>query len=140
MAIDPKNISEHESPLRKMVADSQGLKYEAIETLDKAKETKNSYLIMEGDDGGQIYLVAPVEIVKADPQTLHDLLKDLDARKWNDLSMARMYYEIHDVGSGIPGGMGGGIAERGLWVHEGFREIIGEIEKVIRGVLGKLVP
>jgi hypothetical protein len=132
MINDSQTVQDHQSPLRRMVADSQGNKYEAIKTLEEAKKTPNAYLIMEGDDGGQIYLVAPIEAVKCDENTLQNLLEELDARKWDDISMARVFYEVHEPNSGITGGMGGGKAESGLWVHQEFQDLKDKIEKVIR--------
>ena len=130
---EPYSIQDHESPLRKMMANSDGTSYQALRTLDEAKQAENAYLIMEGDDGGQIYLVAPVEMVKADQHTLEALLKDLDDRAWKDISMAHLFYEVHEPETAISGGMGGGRAERDLWVHKDFENIKDGILNVLAG-------
>lgn len=129
-----KNISEHESPMRKMVHDSHGETYTALKSLDDAKKTPNSYLVMEGDDGGQIYLVTPITLVKCNDKTLENLLKSLDALSWNDISMANIYYEVHGSNSIVSGGMGGGKAEKELWVHKDFEKIKDKIAQVLDGM------
>ena len=133
MPNDPKYIKKHESPLRRMIADSHNKEYEALHSLDEARKTKNAYLIMEGDDGGQIYLVVPVGIIKCDEAVLKTLLYDLDAMAWDDSSMAGLYYEIHEADTVVAGGMGGGRAEKNLWVHKDFDGIKDKIKKVIVG-------
>ena len=130
---DSNSIQDHESPLRKIMANTDGTNYQALPPLHEAKQAENAYLIMEGDDCGQIYLVAPVEMVKADQRTLEALLKDLDDRAWKDISMARLFYEVHEPGTAIGGGMGGGRAERDLWVHKHFEDIKDGILNVITG-------
>jgi hypothetical protein len=134
MSDNSNDIQGHESPLRKMISNTHGSQYEALPNLDQAKKTNNAYLIMEGDDGGQIYLVSPVEIIKCDEKTLELLLKDLDAKKWKDLSMAGLYYEVHEPNTTISGGMGGGRAEIDLWVHKDFEELKSKIQNVISGL------
>lgn len=128
-----QNIQDHESPVRKMVSTAQDASYEAIETLEKAKSVKNSYLIMDGDDGGQIYLVCPISLVRCSEQILKGLLKELDEKAWNDISMASLFYEIHEPGRVVSGGMGGGIAENNLWVHKNFDAMKSDIMKVLNG-------
>lgn len=127
-------IKKDESPLRKMLVDSHGSKYRSLKSLNEARHTKNAYLIMEGDDGGQIYLVIPIRLVKCDEKILGALLKDLDFRVWNDISMANIYYEIYEPHTIVGGGMGGGKAEGGLWVHEDFENIKNKIAKVLNGL------
>ncbi len=135
MTDDSKNIQNHESSLRKMVSNSHGTKYEALSNLEEARKVNSAYLIMEGDDGGQIYLVVPAKIIRCDHKVLETLLKDLDDRKWKDISMAGLYFEIHEPNTIIGGGMGGGVAENGLWVHKNFAEIKDKIQNVIEGLI-----
>lgn len=134
MSDDSKNILKHESPIRKMQSDANGKKYTALKNLEEARQAGNAYLIMEGDDGGQIYLVAPVAIVKTTEDTLNDLLKDLDSKAWDDISMAGLYYETHEPNTAVSGGMGGGMAENSLWVHKDFEGFKDKIQKVIEGL------
>lgn len=58
-----KSIPEHQSAVRNMVSESHGLDYKPLKDLEEAKEYDDAYIIMEGDWGGQIYLVAPVRLV-----------------------------------------------------------------------------
>lgn len=133
MSTKKNEIEKNENPLRRMIADSHGLKYEALNSLDEARKTNNAYLVMQGDDGGQIYLTAPVGIVKVNEKILEILLKDIDTLAWNDPSMVGMYYEIHEKNTGVAGGMGGGRVENDLWVHKDFESIKDKIKKVITG-------
>jgi len=123
------------SSLHELVAKAQNKKLETISSFKEALSKKNSYLIMEGDDGGQIYLVCPMSLIKCDEEVLDGLLKKLDAMAWKDISMARLYYEILIPNSIVPGGMGGGIAEEKLWVHKEFENNYSDIQKML--VCGK---
>ncbi len=129
-----KEIQKHESPLRKMISMSHGTEYKSIKNLDEAKKIKHSYLIMEGDDRGQIYLVCPVEKIKCSQKELEVLLNDLDQQAWDDSSMFGLYYEVHNPNTVISGGMGGGMALEDLWVHKDFEKIKNKIEEVINGL------
>lgn len=84
-----------------------------------------TWLVFEGDWGGQMYLTVPVALVRnVDAKKFHALLKTLDAAAWscND-GMGRSYYPYtpaevgSDVSDGVPGGMGGGKLLDGLWLH-----------------------
>lgn len=131
-------LPKHESPLRRMVSNTDGSKYSAMKTLDDAKKESNAYVIMDGDDGGQIYLVCPVERVNCTYEALNILLHDLDALAWNDESMAGLYYEVHEPGEVISGGMGGGRAETELWIHERLDHLKAKIKSVIEGTSKRL--
>ena len=109
--------SRHESPLRRMIADSAATGYEAFATLDAARRAPNAFVILDGDDGGQIYVVAPVERVACPESTLHSLLHDIDACEWNAPDMARLVFERRRPGGAIPGGMGGAVASPNVWTH-----------------------
>ena len=109
--------SRHESPLRRLIADSAATGYEAFASLDAARRSQDAFVILEGDDGGQIYVVAPVERVACSEATLHSLLGDIDAREWNAPDVARLVFERYRAGDGIPGGMGGAVADPNVWTH-----------------------
>ena len=109
--------SRHESPLRRMIADSAATGYQAFASLDAARRSPGAFVILEGDDGGQIYVVAPVERVACAESTLHSLLHDIDSCEWNAPDMARLVFERHQPGDGIPGGMGGAAADPNVWTH-----------------------
>ena len=133
MSEKDSQIQNHESPLRRMMSDSYGVKYTALESLAEARNMNNAYLIMQGDEGGQIYLVIPANLVKCDEKALEVLLKDLDSLSWDDISMANIYYEVYKPNTAVSGGMGGGRAEDGLWVHKDFESIRSKIGRVLEG-------
>ncbi|WP_289355064.1 hypothetical protein [Paenibacillus sp. S-12] len=81
-----------------------------IEDFKKAKAIPDTYVIMEGDWGGQIYLSYPMKYINCSEEILHNLLDDLDSIAWdcNEGEGKGLYYEIRRPGDGIGGGMGGG--------------------------------
>ena len=128
-------IPEHESAVRRMVADAHGGRYEAVEAFDEAKSMTDAVVVMEGDYGGSIYLTCPVRLVQCDEATLWQLLHDLDNHDWKDRDGAGLYFEVAALGSGIAGGTGGGVITDGVWLHPsleklGLRE---RVEAVING-------
>ena len=123
----------YESPVRKIILKGHNIEYRALENLGEAKKHSSTYLIMEGDEGGQIYLVCPVKKIKCKEKNLQLLLEELDSTSWNDVSMAGLYYEQHPVNSMIIGGMGGGRALEDLWIHKNFKKIKSKIKQVILG-------
>ena len=118
----PKIIPNHHSPVRRVIAEAHGAQYEAFRNLEEARAANGAYLIMEGDWGGQIYLVCPVRLVEASEKTLGQLLAELDQIAWsgNAGEGAGIYYEQRQPGAGIAGGMGGGLATDSLWIHPEF--------------------
>ena len=95
----------------------------------EAHADKMCYLIMEGDDGGQIFLTVPVNITNTNEENLSALLKEIDERTWNNPRTRSMYYIHGNDGKEIAGGMDGGLLRTGLWVHptlNGLREYIAE--------------
>ena len=100
-----------------MIADSAATGYESFASLDAARRAPDAFVILEGDDGGQIYVVAPVERVACAESTLHSLLHDIDACEWNAPDVARLVFARHRPGDGVPGGMGGAVADPNVWTH-----------------------
>jgi hypothetical protein len=100
-----------------MMADASGGPYQALHSLAEAQSGPDGAVVLEGDYGGQIYLVAPARKVSCSEEALGQLLADIDAGEWADPEGARVYYERHTLGSGIAGGMGGGIVAADVWVH-----------------------
>ena len=45
-------IPDHESAVRRMVSDTKGGAYEALESLDEARARADTAIVMEGDYGG----------------------------------------------------------------------------------------
>lgn len=130
------HLPQHES-FRRMVADSHGTDYRSYKSLDQAKQDQDAVAILEGDDGGQLYVVIPVRQIQCSLDALQVLLADLDAIAWpgNYEDMKHIYFEHQPVGSGIPGGMGGARSTGQIWIHEEFRKmgLADDIEQVIAG-------
>lgn len=125
----------YEDGLRRMVADAHGTSYRAFPSLDDARRERDAALVMQGDDGGSIYLTCPVRHVHCPEATLRRLLLDLDRRVWNDPGSARLFYELAPVGNGIAGGIGGGAVVDGVWLHPELAamDVRGAVEAVIAG-------
>jgi hypothetical protein len=133
---------QHRSPLRELMAEAAGSAYFAFETLSEAKADPEGVVILEGDDGGQIYIVVPAQQVLCAYKALTRLLHDLDriSWPWNDDNSARIVFERVRRGSDVAGGMGGGIATRDAWIHPELVRLglDGEIRAVLRGEIVRL--
>lgn len=110
-----------------MLADAHGTRYAALRSLEEARRVPDAAVVMEGDDGGSIYLTCPVRLVRCDEAALRQLLLDLDEHDWNDPESTGLFYELLPVGSGVAGGTGGGVVADGVWLHpeleaKGLRE------------------
>lgn len=126
----------YESPLRSIIHATQGGDFKPIPDYNTAKNTKNGYVIFEGDDGGQIYLTCPMKYVNCNHNILLRLLNDIDKMFWNDESACRVFYEAFAVNSGVWGGMGGGVAIDGLWTHDSLQEV-GLLDNILAVITGK---
>ncbi len=124
----------HES-LRRMIADGHGAGYEAVESLAEARAREGFAVVMQGDDGGSIYLTCPAAAIRCDEATLQHLLEDLDARCWNDRDSARLFYERLPVGSRVAGGTGGGLVTEGVWLHPRIEKqgLQAQVQAIIAG-------
>ena len=131
--IEFDGLPSHESGVRRMVSDAEGVDYKSFETLSEAQNHPNTIVVFEGDDGGQIYLVCPVALIKCNETKLYQLLKDIDAYCWNDPAGVNIYYEQRPVAGIIAGGMGGGLVRDDLWLHDEIRKL--RVEKEIKDVL-----
>jgi hypothetical protein len=129
----PDPLPDHESGLRRMMADAAGIPYVALKSLEEARPAPDAVVIFEGDDGGQIYAVVRAADVRCGEETLKTLLYDLDAHAWKDPASARLFYERRPLGATIPGGMGGGRVVEGTWVHADLRFLEASIAAVLRG-------
>jgi hypothetical protein len=111
--------------------------YRALTSLDEAQSYSDGVVILEGDDGGQVYVVSPAAMVRCSDEALEDLLRDLDKIAWphNPPDMARVFFERHEVGEPIWGGMGGATVIADIWIHPEFVEagLQGAIRAVIEG-------
>ena len=122
------------------MAESQGMDYVPLEGFEAARNCPNSIVILEGDDGGTIYLTIPACTVSCSEVALNQLLSDIDGMCWADPTMRRVVYEVLAIGEVVAGGMGGGRVLDGLWLHPeveklGVRQ---DIEDVLRGQLDQI--
>lgn len=83
---------EHESQLRRILADAAGEPYSALQSLEEAKRAA-AVVLMEGDYGGSIYLTCPARVVQCDEPTLRQLALDIDERDWSDPEGVGSFYE-----------------------------------------------
>jgi hypothetical protein len=131
-------VPAHESAVRRLVADAGGTEYTALRSLAEARTCKDATVVLEGDYGGQIYVVAPVGYVKCTEAVLHSLLAELDALEWNEPEGASAFFERRPVGTGVPGGMGGAVVQEGVWVHERLHMHHSAIIQVLAGERGSI--
>lgn len=114
---------------------AEDLPYQPLGSLAEARETSDGVVILEGDYGGQIYVVAPAERVDCNEGALHLLLRDLDEIAWpgseDDASSVR--FEKLARGSKVPGGMGGGRVEDDVWIHPELTRHADAIREVLAG-------
>jgi|SRR5882724_4001448 len=134
----PETLSDDESGLRKMKAEAEGISYVSFKSLAEARSHPDSFVILEGDCGGQIFVVCPANKVKCSEQILQKLLLDLDAKTWKEPDMARVYYEQKRIEKDVSGGMGGAVAETEIWIHKEFSGIADSVRDVIEGRREKL--
>ncbi len=111
-------LTSPSSDLRGMVAEAAGESYRSLPSLAEAQAFADSYAVLEGDDGGQIYVVAPLKVIACSAEVLQQLLEDIDRQTWNDASMSYVHFERLELGSVVGGGMGGGRALSEPWIHE----------------------
>jgi hypothetical protein len=118
----PEPMADYERPLGRMIADSTGGPFHPLRSLDEAKAIPEGVVILQGDDGGQIYVVCPATSVVCSPETLERLLQDLDEIAWpdNPPDMRHVFYERLPPGAGVAGGKGGGHVDRVPWIHGDF--------------------
>lgn len=126
-------LPEHESAVRRLVADAHGDEYVALESLAEARQVEDAAVVMEGDYGGSIYLTCPVGLVVCDEESLRELLIDLDKLDWDNPGGTGLYFEVAPPGTGIAGGSGGGIVTDSLWLHPDLerQRIRDQVESVI---------
>jgi hypothetical protein len=120
--------------IRSFMAEAQGELFRSYRNLEEAT-AEGGTVILEGDDGGTIYLTCPASIVKCGEEGLRSLLSYLDSLKWADPEMAHIWYEKHATGSRLAGGMGGGIVTEDVWIHPKLAEqgIAEKVSAFLRG-------
>lgn len=140
---EPWVIPDGASPVRFMVATSEGRSYLSYRTLLEALADRNATMVFEADSGGQILLTCPVRHVHASDGVLTQLLTDLEMIAWgpgidpdeNTPFDAEIFFEHLPVGSGVGGGMGGGQVEERVWLHDELEELglHPQIEAILAG-------
>ncbi len=95
-----------------------------LRAIAEAQADPRSYVVIEGDWGGQVYLTCPAKLVLCDEMRLHELMIELNRLAWDeeDGEGGSVYYDQFDVGDLAFGGMGGGPITGELWIHDEFRE------------------
>jgi hypothetical protein len=78
----PKRPPKEERPLASFQAEVSGNRYRPLSSLPEVKQHNDGVLILQGDGGGQIYVVARATQVKCSVEMLEQLLIDLDAIAW----------------------------------------------------------
>jgi hypothetical protein len=131
---------KRKSPLRELMAETHGVEYRAFASLSDAQDDPNGIVVLEGDDGGQIYVVTSARTVACSEQTLRQLLRDLDAREWpnNPPDMAHLCFESKPLGAPISGGMGGARVGEQPWVHPRLKPLESVICAVLSGQRARL--
>jgi hypothetical protein len=123
-----------QSPLRSLMADANAVEYKSFASLEEAKLNPKGIVVLEGDDGGQIYLVAFVSNIRCSEEILRKLHQDIDAREWpKQPDMAFMCFEVGHLGMTVPGGMGGGLVTNEPWTHPRLIDIRSSILAVLSG-------
>lgn len=136
----PGPLADHEDGLRRIMADAADEPYVAFQSLADARQHADAVAILQGDDGGQLYVVVPVRHIRCDEHILRQLLTDLDRLEWNDPTAIALRFEEHPIGAGVGGGMGRAVVTDGVWVHATLRALTLDehIEQVIAGELVRL--
>jgi hypothetical protein len=119
---------------RRLIRAGRGEPYVAVATLAEARMHADFAVVLSGDYGGQVYLTAPIALVRCGEDELRQLLWDLDATEWADPDGASLAFERVPVGHQLPGGMGGGIVAADIWVHPGLdQQVSTAAMEVVRG-------
>jgi hypothetical protein len=126
-----------------MMAEAQGTPYRFYATMEEARSDPEAVAVLEGDEGGTIFAVIPVGMVRCSTEVLERLLSDLDSIIWphNELDMRRLVFEHAPAGTGIPGGMGGGASTGDIWVHPTFdAALVDEVREIVAGERERIQP
>lgn len=124
----PRTIVEHESPVRRMLAEMAGLPDRSLGSLKEAQASMDGVVILDSDYGGQVLMVCPARLVTGSEDDLRQLACTFGGDEGAILS-----FEQLPVGARVPGGMGGGVVTDGIWIHETLRGSLDEVR--IRDVI-----
>lgn len=111
-------------------------------SLEDARACPDGVVQLEGDWGGQTYVICPARQVECSAATLEELLADVDALAWGNPHGTYLNFVRAVTGQNIGGGMGGGLVTDRLWVHPhleaGNPGISEQIAAVLAGLRRKL--
>ena len=109
--------------------------FQPLGSLAAARDVPDGVVILEGDYGGQIYLVAPASRVACSEGALLHLLRDLDEIAWpgSERDASTLRYERLPLGSTVPGGMGGARVDGDVWIHVELTPHADAIRDVLAG-------
>lgn len=115
-------------------------------TFEEAKVATDSYVVMEGDWGGQHYIICPMRLIKCTEEALLQLLKDIDEVEWPcnkgdgiDIVFQRLYADTTYIsscnGASILDGPWIGVSEK---LKPYVEQVLnGEIPAIPKEVLGQ---
>lgn len=113
-------------------------------TLVEARSIENSYVVADGDWGGQVYFTIPAAEVACSEERVRQLVREVDQVCWGGQEEGSLGVNFRSgtPGEGVVGGMGGGVLRGGLWVHDeisqlGWKPAIG---RVLAGKVDALDP
>ena len=107
-------------------------------TLADAQADPDGVVVLERDDGSEIYLACPARDVRCPEETLRELLREIDALEWHVEGGGHLLFEAIPEGATIVGGMGGGRVTGDLWIHARLRDHAGAIRQVLDGARARL--
>jgi hypothetical protein len=122
--------------------EATGMTARRYSSLEEARGDAAAAVILYGDSGGQVYVTAPVAVVRCDEGALSRLLARLDEIAWRDSAPTERSVEfVHaPPGTVVVGGMGGAHVGHRLWVHDGFDRhgLVDTIAALIAGTTDEL--
>jgi hypothetical protein len=93
-------------------------------SLAEAKQDPNGVVILEGDYGGEIFLICPASLVKCTEEILEVLAADLNNWAWPTLEGGGAFvdYDSQPVGTWIGGGTPDARVTDALWLNSQCEE------------------
>lgn len=131
---EKREIPPGQSPVRFIMSETSGVDFQPLAGFEAALKDPDGVAVFEGDYGGQIMMTLRMRGVKCNQHALDLLLHDLNTIAWGGAEGSYVYYERMPVGSGVAGGMGGGVVTDGVWLHARFIEYVGDIDSLYAAV------
>ena len=110
-----------------------------IRSLREAQQHSDGIVVLVGDDGGQVYVVARASQIKCSEEALNVLLNDLDLEAGWQSDMSHVWFDVANIGENVGGGMGGGIVTERFWVHHQLRDVEERVFAVLTGLLPRII-